>query len=199
MNFFTNKNPDYAVYDIGDWTYGAPKVLTWGEGTTLKIGKFCSIAEGVTIMLGGEHRTDWVTTYPFNALLEGAEQFKGHPKSKGDVIIGNDVWIGREALIMSGVTIGNGAVVAAGSVVTKNVPPYTIVGGNPAKVIRSRFHERIINALQNIMWWDWPIDKIRKSLPLLLSGNVDKFVMTHLEHSFKKNQRHPFWRKNNNK
>ena len=86
------------------------KILSWGENTKLKIGKFCSIADNVTIFLGGEHRNDWVSTYPFNALLKNYEHIEGHPKSKGDVIIGNDVWIGSRVVILSGVKIGDGAI-----------------------------------------------------------------------------------------
>ncbi len=101
---FTNRLDKNKNYDIGDWTYGDPQVLSWGEGTTLKIGKFCSLAKDVTIMLGGEHRIDWVTTYPFNAIFQDATHIIGHPKSKGNVVIGNDVWVGKGALILSGVT-----------------------------------------------------------------------------------------------
>ncbi len=90
----------YPDFKIGRCTYGRPEVLSWGEGTTLEVGAFCSIADGVKIFLGGEHRVDWVTTYPFNFLWERAYSFKGHPASKGDVIIGNDVWIGAESVIM---------------------------------------------------------------------------------------------------
>lgn len=178
MSFFTNQMSEYAAYEIGDWTYGNPRVMVYGEPTTLKIGKFCSIAEGVTIMLGGNHRVDWVTTYPFSAVFPQATVFPGHPLSKGNVIIGNDVWIGKDALILSGITLGNGAVVAARSVVTKNVPPYAIVGGNPARVIRFRFPDHAIVRLQNLQWWDWPIEKIQATWPLLLSNDVEQFLNT---------------------
>lgn len=173
---YTNQIPYYAPYEIGDWTYGTPLIFSYGDGTTLKIGKFCSIADGVTILLGGEHRTDWVTTYPFNPLFEGAEAFKGHPASKGDVIIGHDVWIGKDALILSGVTIGNGAVIGARSVVTKDVPPYAIAGGHPAKIIRFRFPQSIIDNLQQIAWWHWEIHEIAKAWPLLLSDKIEEFI-----------------------
>jgi len=127
--FFMKENKRYAKYDIGEWTYGYPVIKSWREGTTLRIGRFCAIADGVTILLGGEHRVDWATTYPFSRLFKEARQYTGHPRSKGDVVIGHDVWIGNDALILSGVNVGNGAVVAAGSVVAHDVAPYSIVGG----------------------------------------------------------------------
>lgn len=177
--FPTNQKPGYVCYDIGDWTYGAPNVCEFPDGSTLRIGRFCSIAEGVTILLGGEHRWDWVTTYPFNAVCDDACQFKGHPRSKGPVVIGNDVWIGRGATVLSGVTIGDGAVIAAGSMVAKSIPPYAIVGGNPARLLRYRFTEDQIAALLQIRWWDWPIEKIRDSWPLLLSADIRAFIRRH--------------------
>jgi acetyltransferase-like isoleucine patch superfamily enzyme len=134
-------------WEIGEHTYGTPAVLTWQEGTSLKIGKYSSIADNVTIFLGGNHRTDWVTTYPFNVLDPAADYIKGHPHSRGDVIIGNYVWPGRGYVIMSGVTIGDGACVAANAVVTRNVAPYAIVGGSPAKIIRKRFTDAQIEHL----------------------------------------------------
>lgn len=173
---FTNQFSEYSTYEIGDWTYGSPKILEWGEGSNLKIGKFCSIAKEVTILLGGEHRTDWVTTYPFNKILVEAESFSGHPKSKGDVKIGNDVWIGRGALILSGVCIGDGAVIAAGSVITKNIDPYTVVGGNPQRIIKQRFSSSQIKQLMDISWWDWPIEKILQNLELLLNSDISIFL-----------------------
>jgi acetyltransferase-like isoleucine patch superfamily enzyme len=176
---FTRENPAYSAYDVGEWTYGAPTVLSWGEGAKLQIGKYCSIAGGVTILLGGEHRTDWITTYPFNKLWVEASNISGHPKTRGDVIIANDVWIGRDALIVSGVHIGSGAVIGARSVVTKNVAPYTIVAGNPAKMIRARFTPEQRDALLSIAWWDWPETRIKEAIPVLLSGNVDEFIRMH--------------------
>jgi virginiamycin A acetyltransferase len=142
----------------------------------LRIGNYCSIAEGVTIMLGGEHRTDWVTTYPFSALERDAAVHVGHPRSKGDVTLGHDVWVGRDALVLSGVSVGDGAVIGAGSLVTKSVEPYTIVGGNPAQVLRQRFSSPLRDALLRIAWWDWPEERIREAWPMLLSDDVAAFV-----------------------
>ena len=174
--FFMNKNKRYAKYHIGDWTYGTPQVFSWREGTTLKIERFCSIADGVIILLGGEHRIDWVTTYPFTKIFPKAKGFTGHPRSKGDIIIGNDVWLGTDALILSGVEIGDGAVVAARSVVTENVAPYSIMAGNPARRVRFRFDQSIIEALQKIAWWNWPLSKIEEAWPLLLSSGIEAFI-----------------------
>jgi len=175
MSIFTNQNPQFAQYDIGDWTYGTPDVF-FGEGSILKIGKFCSIAARVTLLLGGEHYVDWVTTYPFNPLFPSASIYPVNAKSKGNIIIGNDVWIGMNSYVLSGVTIGNGAVIAAHSTVVKDVPPYAIVGGNPAKLIRYRFSQPIIAELEQIAWWNWPIEKIAEAWPYLLSNRVEAFV-----------------------
>jgi len=173
----------YKKY-IGEFTYGVPQIFDWEEGAKLIIGKFCSIADNVKIFLGGEHRTDWITTFPFSAkefndLFPEAKKIKGHPKTKGDVIIGNDVWIGYGAIILSGVKIGDGAVIGAGSIVTKDVLPYTIVAGNPAKIIRKRFSDQNIKKLLKLKWWNWPIKKIKSNLHILCSCNIDKIFKLH--------------------
>jgi acetyltransferase-like isoleucine patch superfamily enzyme len=173
---FLTQNEAYSGYRVGEWSYGSPRIISWGEGATFVIGRFCSVAGGVTILLGGEHRVDWVTTYPFNVLFKEAQGIEGHPKTKGDVTIGNDVWIGTDAFILSGVTVGDGAVIAARSVVTKDVPPYSIVAGNPARVVRYRFSQPLVGSLLRIAWWDWPLPKIVEALPLLLSHDVEAFV-----------------------
>lgn len=174
---WTNKKAAYAQYSIGDWTYGNPIVHDWGSKLT--IGKYCSIAEGVTFLLGGNHRADWITTYPFNIQWQGFSHIQGSPATKGDTVVGNDVWIGMKSVILSGVQIGDGAIIGAGSVVTKNVAPYTIVAGNPAKMIRERFNPEQRDALLRIGWWNWPETRIREAVPMLLSGNIDEFVRTH--------------------
>lgn len=165
--------------DVGVYTYGKPMVLDWGEGAKLKIGKFCSIADDVKIFLGGNHRADWVSTYPFSFLLDDwpeAAKVYGIPATKGDVIIGNDVWIGYGAIILSGLEIGDGAVIGAGAVVAKSVKPYAIVVGNPAREVKKRFDEKTIERLLTIKWWDWPIEKIRENAKTLCSDNVDGLI-----------------------
>lgn len=162
------------------YTYGLENltVRSWGEGSQVQIGAFCSIADRVQLFLGGNHRTDWVTTYPFGHIH--TDTFKwhglGHPVSKGDIVIGNDVWIGSGSTIMSGVTIGDGAVIAANSTVVKDVPPYAIVGGNPAKVVKYRFTPEQISALLANPWWEKSDQEIQKIIPLLCSENIDDFI-----------------------
>lgn len=173
---YTNRRREYRRYLIGDHTYGKPTVLFANSGAQLKVGRYCSIADKVTILLGGNHRTDWVTTYPFSVRWRGCSGHVGHPATKGDVIIGNDVWIGREALILSGVTIGDGAVVGAQTVVTSDVPPYAIVAGNPARLIRLRFPPDQIAALLKLRWWEWDENRIRSAMPYLLLSRIEEFA-----------------------
>ena len=167
----------YARFSIGDFTYGNPTILTWSDEERCTIGKFCSISGNVTILLGGEHRSDWITTFPFNVLFKEFARFQCNPKSKGPVEIGNDVWIGFNATILSGVRIGDGAVIAAGAVVAEDVPPYAIVAGNPARIVRMRFPPRVVSGLLKIKWWDWDFEIIRKKMSLLLSNKADEFIM----------------------
>lgn len=175
----TNRNPHYSRFAIGDWTYGLPLLADYGEGVGLQIGKFCSIADGVMFMLGGEHRPKMVTTYPFNAFFPFADSQETHRKIKGDIIVGNDVWLGRDCMVLSGVNIGNGAIIGARAVVTKNVQAYSIVVGSPARHIRFRFDEALIAELEKIAWWDWPMPEIEAALPLLLSENIQGFIDTY--------------------
>ena len=176
MPFFTKDIFKDKKYKIGNYTYGHPKVIFENENANLYIGKFCSIAAGVKIFLGGNHRADWITTYPFSHIpniFPEASNILGHPSTKGDVIIENDVWIGDSAMIMSGVTIGNGAVIGANAVVAKNVGSYEIWAGNPAKFIKKRFSEDEIAMLQQIKWWDRDIEIIRNNVDLLCSDKIN--------------------------
>ena len=159
-------------------SYGNPQLFQWGEGAKYTIGNFCTIAFGVQIFLGGNHRTDWVTTFPFGHTSKDVFKVhvEGHPATKGDVTIKNDVWIGANATIYSGVTIGNGAVVAGNSVVTRDIPDYCIVAGNPAKVVKKRFTDEQIAALLDLAWWDLPDAEIEPLIPALCSEDVDGLI-----------------------
>lgn len=162
-------------FRIGRGTYGDPKVFSYPNDASLQIGAYCSIAADVSIFLGGEHHPEWVTTYPFGALWR-EHLHPDQPRSRGDVVIGNDVWIGRGATIMSGVRIGDGAVVGAGAIVARDVPPYTIAAGNPAKHIRQRFAPEIVETLLEIRWWDWPDERVRKAGGMLQSPDIQAFI-----------------------
>lgn len=169
----------YPQYKIGRGTYSIPghfHVYDWHQGSTLSIGNYCSIAFDTRIFLGGEHRTEWVTCYPFSALWQEGSGITGHPTTRGDVRIGNDVWIGFNATILSGVTIGDGAVIGANANVYQDVPPYTIVSGNPARPVKLRFPNPLIERLLAVAWWNWPEDRILAHLPLLLSENIEDFL-----------------------
>ena len=145
----------------------------------LIIGKFCSIACGAKFLLNSSNHTQRsLSTYPFPIFFEEWGLDKANVKSawdnKGDIVIGNDVWIGYEAVILSGVHIGDGAVIATRAVVTRDVPPYTIVGGIPAKAIKKRFDDATIAKLLRLQWWNWPFEKIQHSLPFIMNGEIDK-------------------------
>jgi virginiamycin A acetyltransferase len=166
-----------AQLHMGHRSYGTP--LLRGDISNVYVGKFTSIAQGVIMDCGWHHETEFVTTYPLNAFFPELSFIKGHPKTKGDIYIGNDVWIGEGAVIMSGVKIGNGAVIGARSIVTKNVPAYSIYAGNPAAFIRHRFTAKQIDALDRIAWWNWPDEKVIVNGPLLMHKNIDKFIDAH--------------------
>ncbi|BAP41344.1 CatB-related O-acetyltransferase [Pseudomonas sp. 21LCFQ02] len=166
----------YPRYTVGVGTYGIPEVLEFGDDTVLKVGSYTSIADGVRILLGGEHRTDWLTTYPFPAMIDKLEDIKDYAPSKGDVVIGSDCWICADAVILSGVTIGHGAIVAAGAMVTRDVPPYSVVGGNPCKFIRWRFEEQVREELLQAAWWDWPVDEVKSVARTLCSADLQAFL-----------------------
>lgn len=164
---------------VGCFTYGDSNIKWrwWGEDTEFSIGRFCSIVENCQIFLGGNHRVDWVSTFPFGHAYAdelGRYEIDGHPKTNGSVTIGNDVWIGANATIMSGVHIGDGAVIAANSHVVKDIGAYEMVGGNPAKTIRARFSSEIVDLLLALQWWALPVAEIRRIVPQLQhSPSVD--------------------------
>lgn len=175
-----NQQKDYEQYKIGRGTYGNPKVDNWGKMATLEIGAFCSFARGVTIMVSGEHRPGLVTTFPLVEYLLPTPFFRkggsGQNYSRGDVKIGSDVWVGIDAVIRSGVTIGHGAVIGMRAVVTHDVPPYAVVAGVPARILKYRFPAEQRERLLRVAWWDWPDERIREFMPLLMSDRVDEFL-----------------------
>jgi len=156
---------------VGRHTYGNPTVR--GDSSIVTIGAFCSFAKGVLILSRRDHRSDWISTFPFSELWKCGNQ--GHPTGKGPINIGNDVWVGSNVIILSGITVGDGAIIGAGSVVSKNVPPYAIMAGNPIKMLRKRFSEQVISELLELQWWNWPDEKIKKSVTFLTAGPINKW------------------------
>jgi chloramphenicol O-acetyltransferase type B len=166
-----------AQVSVGRYTYGNPLCMVWTAEERIEIGSFCSIAERVVIFGGGEHRTDWISTYPFAEVFDIPEKrIVGHPASKGTTRIGNDVWLGFQSTILSGVEIGHGAVIGANAVVSRDVPPYSIVVGNPGRVVRYRFDLSVISDLVQIAWWDWPIGKILQHADLLSTHDIASVI-----------------------
>lgn len=166
-----------GVLSVGAHSYGEPTVLMHrpGNAAKVRVGKYCSIAAGVRFMVGGNHRTDRVTTYPMRLKFG---DFAPNPAAatKGDIVIGHDVWIGLDVRILSGVTIGNGAVIGADATVGGDVRPYAVVVGNPAREVRRRFSADVVEALQRIAWWDWPEEAIRSRVDQLCSSDVEAFA-----------------------
>jgi len=167
--------------DIGTGTYATtlPLLRLHHPDNRIIIGKYCSFGEGVTIFAGGNHPVDFVTTHPLK-LFFGKSDMSEWSHDCGDdsehTVIGNDVWLGHQATILSGSTIGDGAIIGAKSVVRGNIPSYAIVIGNPAKVIRYRFDDEIIEELLKICWWNWPEEKVRKYAEHIASPNISSFL-----------------------
>jgi virginiamycin A acetyltransferase len=181
------KNPniivgDYTYYDDFETVENFEKNVKYHfdfVGDKLHIGKFCMIASGVEfIMNGANHLSNAISAYPFAIFGDDwahAMEGKTYP-NKGDIVIGNDVWIGYQATILSGVTVGHGAIIGSKSVVASDVPPYSIVAGNPARIIRKRFDEETIEKLIALAWWEWDLEKITKNVAHLTGNDVSKLL-----------------------
>ena len=166
---------------IGNHTYGSEDLIIFkfNHISRCDIGKYCSLADNIKIFLGGNHRYDWISTYPFGLVNQKVFEVvpcPANPYTSGDIIIGNDVWIGHSATIMSGVTIGDGAVIAANSHIVKDVEPYTVVGGNPAQYIKKRFDDKIIKLLLELKWWDLSDNTVKELIPILHSSPTEKSI-----------------------
>ena len=182
-NIINNPNiivGDYTYYDDPDNTANFEKNVLYHFdfiGDKLHIGKFCQIAAGVKfIMNGGSHYLGGFSSFPFIIFQQHWPQVPFIENRKKDTVVGNDVWIGHDATIMPGVSIGDGAIIGTKAVVTKDVEPYSIVGGNPAQEIRKRFDDKTINFLLELKWWDWPIEKIEKNVLALMEADKDKLL-----------------------
>jgi len=176
-NLVVGKYSYYSGYYHGHSFEDCARYLLPDEGADrLVIGSFCSIGSGAAFIMAGNqgHRNEWISTFPFFFMPEVPE-FENAANGylpAGDTVIGNDVWIGSEAIIMPGITVGDGAVIGTRALVTKDVEPYAIVGGNPAKTIRKRFDDDSIALLLEMKWWDWPAERLKAAMPLMTSGNV---------------------------
>jgi len=147
---------------IGRYSHnlGGQSFLYCSEQSPVEIGAFCAIGPGVLFVCQADHPSETASSFGLQNQIFKTKTMNEYLRTKGPIVVGNDVWVGARAIILSGVTIGDGAVVAAGSVVTKNVPPYAVVGGNPAKFIRNRFSDDTVAAMQKICWWDWPLERL---------------------------------------
>ena len=159
-------------------------IISWSDQYHVHLGKYNSIGRNCNFFLHANHRVDWLTTSsqllgPVNDQIANMHMSMGHPTCKGDIIIENDVWIGATSTIMSGVKIHNGAVVGAGSTVTKDVPPFAIVVGNPGKIVKYRFTKEQTKKLLQISWWDWEEEKIKENAMSMWSSNIDDFINKH--------------------
>lgn len=183
---YLNRVIDHPNIQIGDFSYAndfdspvdwaarlAP-YLYLGAPERLVMGRFCQIAHGVRfITASANHAMTGLTTFPFPVFDPASiDDYKAGFTGLPDTVVGHDVWIGHGALILPGVCIGSGAIIGAGSVVARDVAPYTIVAGNPAREVRSRFAPDIIERLLDLAWWDWPLDRIRAAVPLLLNPDL---------------------------
>jgi len=170
--------------DIGTYFDRNVNIISWSDEYKIHVGKYCSIGRDCNFFLHANHRPDWITTSsqlwgPVTPEIASLHMEMGHPSCKGDITIGSDVWIGAKTTIMSGIKIGHGAIVAAGALVTKDVEPYSVVGGNPAKHLKYRFDEEQVKNLLDIGWWDWEESKIKEEAMVLWSQDINHFIEKH--------------------
>ncbi|MCH9612515.1 MAG: Virginiamycin A acetyltransferase [Chlamydiia bacterium] len=186
---FLNKLIDSPNIKVGDYTFYHDFVdptrfeslnagyFVKGEKVKLTIGKYCSLADGIQFISSlANHPIDGFSGYPFPWVLGEETGYEYVYPDKGDTLVGNDVWIGAKATILPGVTIGDGAVIGAGAMVTKDVPPYTVVGGNPARLIRVRFPDGVVDQLLQLRWWDWPVEMVIRHSRAIAHGDMDELV-----------------------
>lgn len=189
-NVITKENIIVGDYTIYNDFYNEPRDFEKNNvlyqypinNDKLIIGKFCSIAcKAKFLMTSGNHTMKSLSTYTFPIFYEewglDTRHITDAWDNRGDIVIGNDVWIGYDAVVMSGVEIGDGAIIGTRAVVTRDVPPYTIVGGVPTRAIKKRFNDDMISALLSIKWWDWPYEKIQAHIPYIQSGDIDKLIL----------------------
>ena len=187
-NILVGRYSYYSGYYHGHSFNDCARYLLPDEGVDrLLIGSFCSIGSGAAFIMAGNqgHRNDWISTFPFYWMSE-IPAFEGAGngyRPAGDTVVGNDVWIGSEAIVLPGVKIGDGAVIGTRAVVTRDVEPYSIVGGNPAKEIRKRFSAHQIDLLLELRWWEWSVDRLHTAMPILTSGDIEvlhEYWKTHI-------------------
>jgi len=169
------------ISDIGTYFDRNVNIISWSDDYKIILGKYNSIGRDCNFFLHANHRSDWITTSsqlwgPVTPEIAQMHMDMGHPTCKGNIIIENDVWIGAKSTIMSGVKISNGSIIVAGSTVTKDVPPYAIIAGNPGKIVKYRFTEEQIKKLLLISWWNWDEQKIKDNAMIMWSNNIESFI-----------------------
>lgn len=168
-----------GLLTMGRYSYNAP--VRRGDMNTITIGSFTCLGALVVCDSGFNHNRKFVSTFPFSVVFNECRHLEGHPLKPGDIIIGSDCWVGENSLIMGGVTIHSGSIVGARSIVTKNIPPYEVWAGSPAKFIRKRFTDEQIEKLLEITWWNWELSKVIENTHLIMSENIDEFIARHYE------------------
>lgn len=162
---------------VGNMTYGVPQITEYSGDWKLEIGNYCCISNDVEFIFGGQHNYQHVSQYAFIPQVQKLfPTFTYRDRPCKSLLIGNDVWIGKNVTVLGGVEIGDGAVIGANSVVRRDVPPYAIVIGNPAQIVKFRFKTDQIEALERIRWWNWDFERIKKNISLIMSPDIDKFI-----------------------